>query len=77
MSCHRDHIRPIIASIIKQYKNDQAKLKKALFDAYPYGERKYWPYKVWLSEIRNQLGKKKIKTKQDTETMPMFPEEKK
>jgi hypothetical protein len=25
-------------------------------EAYPYGERKYWPYKVWLSEIKRQLA---------------------
>lgn len=27
-------------------------LKRLLFDAYPFGERKYWPYKVWLQKAR-------------------------
>jgi hypothetical protein len=26
----------------------------ALLAAYPFGERKYHPYKIWLSEIRRQ-----------------------
>lgn len=25
---------------------------KAVFDAYPFGERKYHPYKVWLAVVR-------------------------
>jgi hypothetical protein len=36
-----------------------------LREAYPFGERKYHPYKIWLDEIRRQLGttdKKGIKT---------------
>jgi hypothetical protein len=35
-----------------------AEVKKALFDAYPFGERKYHPYKIWLDEIARQMGKK-------------------
>ena len=31
------------------------KLRKVLRDSYPYGEKKFWPYKVWLSEIRKQI----------------------
>ena len=39
-------------------------LRKALREAYPFGEREYWPYKVWCDEIRSQLGlKKTTKTK--------------
>lgn len=29
---------------------------KALRDAYPFGERKHWPYKVWLEEVNAALG---------------------
>lgn len=25
--------------------------KRELRDAYPFGERKYWPYKIWLEEV--------------------------
>ena len=60
----RDHIRPIIAAVLAENKGkDQATIRKALKDAYPFGERKYHPYKIWLSEIRNQLGKGKSKKK--------------
>lgn len=30
-------------------------LKKLLREAYPWGPRKYWPYKVWCSEVRAML----------------------
>ena len=30
----------------------EAEIKKALYDAYPFGERKMWPYKIWLSAIK-------------------------
>ena len=29
-----------------------------LREAYPFGEKKYYPYKVWLDEIARQTGKK-------------------
>jgi hypothetical protein len=74
---HRDHIRPLIANIIASVgTDDKGRLKRALFDAYPYGERKYWPYKVWCSEIRIQLGLRKTRFPIDRKTIPMFPEDK-
>jgi len=52
----RDHCRPIIATVIEQTgTDDMKKLRKALRDAYPYGQRKLHPYKIWRSEIRRQL----------------------
>lgn len=29
---------------------------KALRDAYPFGERKHWPYKVWLDEVNAAMA---------------------
>ena len=65
MSYWRKIARPIIAEIIKEYKiiGDDATLRKALREAYPFGERKYFPYKVWCDEIKKQLGTKKYKVK--------------
>ena len=58
----REYSRPIIKDVIdKTGTDDQSKLKKALREAYPFGERKHWPYKVWLDEIKVQLGTKKPK----------------
>lgn len=52
----RDQIRPRIAAVIKANGTDDIKrLRKALRDAYPYGEKARWPYKVWCSEVRRQL----------------------
>lgn len=48
-----------IAEVIAANKGaDDATLKAALFDAYPFGERKYHPYKIWCDEIARQLGRK-------------------
>jgi len=53
----RDHCRLIIVKVIAETgRDDMKKLRKALREAYPYGERKMWPYKVWCSEVRKQLG---------------------
>ena len=52
----RSHCSPIIKKVIDEVgKEDMKKLRKALRDAYPYGEKENWPYKVWLSEIQQQL----------------------
>lgn len=55
----RDHCRPIIAKVIEEHgTKDMKVLRRALREAYPYGERKNHPYKIWCSEINKQLGKK-------------------
>lgn len=52
----RDSCRFKIAKVITDTgTSDIKKLRRALREAYPFGERKYWPYKVWCSEIRNQI----------------------
>lgn len=59
MTC-RDYVRPIIAKVIATVGRDDPKaLRESLLAAYPFGERKYHPYRIWLSEIRYQLGKDK------------------
>ena len=56
----RDRARPIIQEVIKAWNGqDEKELRKALHEAYPFGERKMYPYKVWLSEIRLQTKKTK------------------
>lgn len=55
----RDDCRPIIAKVLAENRlKSEKEIKKALYDAYPYGERKYHPYKIWLDEIKIQTGKK-------------------
>lgn len=57
----RDHAAPIISEVLKATKGLPEKdIKKALRDAYPFGVRKYHPYKIWLDEIKVQRGKRKF-----------------
>jgi hypothetical protein len=52
----RDVARPLIAAVIKEMKGKPlAEIRKALRAAYPFGERRHFPYKVWCSEVRRQL----------------------
>ena len=54
----RDQARPVIARVIDQVGfSNQSSLRKALYDAYPFGQRKHYPYRVWLDEIKKQVGK--------------------
>lgn len=57
MSDWRSAAAPIIASVLKETAGqDEKAIKKALRDAYPFGERKYFPYKIWCNEIQRQRG---------------------
>lgn len=63
-SSWRQNARPIISGVIQKLAGNlhdedgkrTPELRRALVDAYPYGERSMWPYKVWCSEVRIQLG---------------------
>ena len=45
-------IRGVIAEIGTE---DTKALRKALKEAYPFGERKYHPYKIWCSEVQHMV----------------------
>lgn len=50
--------RPIIQKIILDNKGKpENEIRKLISAAYPFNERKYHPYKVWLNEVNRQLGK--------------------
>ena len=58
----RQDAAPVIRRILFETAGKpESEIKQALYDAYPYGERKYHPYKIWLDEIRAQRGTKKKK----------------
>ena len=62
----RNKAAPIIARVLVQTKGQgEDAIAKALYDAYPFGERRYHPYKVWLDEIRKQRGGKSKKVPSD------------
>lgn len=53
----RDIAAPAVAEIVRQVgREDPAALRRALTRAYPFAERRGWAYKVWLSEIKTQIG---------------------
>lgn len=55
----REIAAPIIRDVLAQHAGaDPSTILKALREAYPFGEREMWPYKVWCDEIRVQTGKK-------------------
>lgn len=55
----RDVASPIIAAVIDANPGkDRKELRKLLREAYPFVERRYFPYKVWCDEVRIQLGEK-------------------
>ena len=59
----RERLAPLISEIIiREGTADMRKLRKALREAFPCGERKYHPYRIWLDEINVQLGIKKMRT---------------
>jgi uncharacterized protein (TIGR02996 family) len=57
-SAWRDESRRVIAVALAALPADADRTAKAkaLRDAYPFGERRGWPYKAWLAEQRIALG---------------------
>jgi len=58
----RDSARPLIAKALEATKGKtEQEIRKALRDAYPWGERRMHPYKIWCDEIKVQRGLKRKK----------------
>lgn len=58
----REHAAPVIQRIlVAVVGQDERVVRKALREAYPFGPRKYWPYKVWCDEVRRQRGLKRLR----------------
>lgn len=56
----RERCATVIASVIYDHRGESVdEIRKALRKAYPFGERANWPYKVWLDEIKIQIGQKR------------------
>lgn len=36
----------------------EKEIRKAVSAAYPFGDRHYWPYKMWCDEVKRLLGTK-------------------
>lgn len=58
----RAKAREIVNRVLHETQGqDEATVRRALRDAYPFGPRRYWPYKVWLDEVQRQRGTKQQK----------------
>ena len=72
MATWRERARPIIAQVVLDVGfKDGGALRKALTAAYPFGDRKGWPYKAWLAEVRQQVGRMRAK-KKDPSQLELF-----
>lgn len=61
MSTWRQRAAPIIHDVIARVgREDEKALRRELRKAYPFMERMGFCYKVWLDEIRCQLGKRQF-----------------
>lgn len=55
----REYARPIIARVLAETAGqDEKVIRRALVEAYPFGERAMHPYKIWCDEVRRQRGRK-------------------
>lgn len=58
----REYCAPIIAKVLINTKGlSEKEIRKALKEAYPYGQRAMHPYKIWLDEIKCQRRLKRRK----------------
>lgn len=62
MSHWRQKSQQVIQAVIDQNHGlELTELRKKISAAYPFGEREYHPYKIWLDQVNVQLGTKKLK----------------
>jgi hypothetical protein len=63
----RERAAPIVARVLRETKGKpEREVRAALREAYPFGERTYWPYKVWLDEVARQRGTRRPKARKGT-----------
>lgn len=54
---------------------DLKTLRKRISEAYPFGQRKYWPYKCWCREVKKALKDREFREKMGgkmIENLPLF-----
>ena len=72
----RNYAAPIIQNVLREHADaDEKTIRKALHDAYPFGQRKYHPYKIWCDEIKRQRcggPVPRFLSKEDLQRKPVF-----
>ena len=78
-SIWRKRSRQVIARVVEETgTTDLDLLEKEIRAAYPFGLRKHWPYKVWLSEVKEFM--KRLRASEpvddvDLAGLPLFDRE--
>ena len=54
----------IISEIVQRNHGNIKMIRFELKEAYPFGERRYYPYKIWLQECQKAIGKVRYDRKQ-------------
>lgn len=68
----RERYRPIIAEVLADHVGQpHGAVRAALREAFPDGSRSHHPYKIWLNEIRRQLGLTRDKRLKKGEVPPV------
>lgn len=53
----RTHSAKVITRVIRTVGTaDRQALQRAISEAYPFGERRNYPYRVWLDEVKKHLA---------------------
>jgi hypothetical protein len=73
----REIAKPIIKKVLEETRGaTPQEIKRAIKNAYPFAERKSWPYKVWLDEVRRQYHKRPpAKSRPPANQLSLFPED--
>lgn len=66
----------VVSEVLEKTKGQsESEIRKALREAYPFGQRSLHPYKVWVSEIKRQ-GKGKFSKKKPEPHRPLWDQSK-
>ena len=69
----RERAAPIITDAIKRVGvEDMKALRKELRTVYPFGARRWFPYKAWCSECRNQIAAQFPKPDKGVDGLELF-----
>lgn len=72
----RSKAASIIEKVIRETDGrSDSEIRKALRDAYPFGERRYHPYKIWCDEVKSQREAWARRGEPLTVNGPLFPTE--
>ena len=64
MSYWRERSAEVITRVLKETRGQSEKeIRTAVSKAYPFGERRNYPYKAWLKECNKRLGTRKPRKK--------------